>query len=166
MSVEVARSVDLPSYTPPEKGFKLTSNGGAIEEESTGLLKETPKDAPVELIKERYMNDGYVLVKGLLPVEAVRKMRKAYFDFVKCTGVLKEGTDPVDGIFVGGNPNKYGGPGSAATGEGTLDPQQIKFLTRATEAHYAEFYEEFQKSPGGLVGSSRCLSDKWLYRAV
>ncbi|TIB36441.1 hypothetical protein E3P86_02512 [Wallemia ichthyophaga] len=147
MSVEVARSVDLPVYTPPEKGFKLTSNGGAIEDENIGWLKETSKDAPVELIKERYIKDGYVLVKGLLPVEAVKNMRRAYFDFVKCTGVLKEGTDPVDGIFVGGDPKKYGGPGSAATGEGTLDPQQIEFLTKATEAHYADFYEEFQKIP-------------------
>ncbi|TIB73777.1 hypothetical protein E3Q06_01492 [Wallemia mellicola] len=155
MAAEVARNIELPNIhnnttgakEVPEKGYKLTSNGGPIDDKNVAFLKETAKDAPIDVIRERYENDGYVLVKGLLPIEVVRKMRRDYFEFVKCTGILKEGTDSVDGIFTGGPPNKFGGPGSANTGEGTLDPQQVEFLKRATEAHYSEFYDEFQKTP-------------------
>jgi phytanoyl-CoA hydroxylase len=47
-------------------------------------------------------------MKGVIPREKVLAMRKKYFEYVSSSGVLKEGTDPEDGIFCGGVPHKFG----------------------------------------------------------
>lgn len=47
-------------------------------------------------------------MKNVMPRERVLALRKQFFEYVAGSGVLKEGSDPTDGIFCGGDPHKFG----------------------------------------------------------
>jgi phytanoyl-CoA hydroxylase len=83
--------------------FKLHSSGGVIEPQFLGKLRPTSLDTPMEEIQKRYEDDGYVWLKGLLPPSDVWNARKEYFEFLSPTGLIKEDTDPKDGIYCGGD---------------------------------------------------------------
>lgn len=83
--------------------FKLHSSGGTIEVEAIGKLRPTYLDTPLQEIQKRYNEDGYVWLKGLLPPEDVWETRKNYFEFLAPTGLIKQGTDPKDGVYCGGD---------------------------------------------------------------
>ncbi|EQL03252.1 hypothetical protein G6O67_007798 [Ophiocordyceps sinensis] len=53
----------------------------------------------MELLRQRYANDGYVFLKHLLPRQDVLSAREAYFSSMSPSGFLKPGTAKVDGIF-------------------------------------------------------------------
>lgn len=83
--------------------LKLRSSGGIIEPHFLGKLRPTHLDTSMEEIRKRYEDDGYVWLKGLLPPSDVWDARKEYFRFLGPTGLIKEGTDPKDGIYCGGD---------------------------------------------------------------
>ena len=83
--------------------LKLRSFGGIIEPHFLGELQPTSTDAPMEEIRRRYEQDGHVWLKRLLPPFDVWNARKDYFEFLASTGLIKEGTDPKDGIYCGGD---------------------------------------------------------------
>ncbi|EAT91293.2 hypothetical protein SNOG_01644 [Parastagonospora nodorum SN15] len=102
-------------------------------------------------IRQRYSEDGYVLLKGLLPREDVLKAREEYFKMLRPSGVLKPGTEPVDGIFDSEKDSSdYPGIGAGAVGgNGRPGAETAEtFVNLALEAHYAEWYKEtFCKHP-------------------
>ena len=53
-----------------------SNEGQYIPTESVGLLKTTSIDEPIEEIRRRYEEDGYVWVKGIIPREDVLDMRE------------------------------------------------------------------------------------------
>ena len=81
--------------------FKLRSPGGIIEPRFLGRLQPTSTDTPMEEIRRQYEQDGYVWLKRLLPPFDVWNTRKDYFEFLASTGLIKEGTNPKDGIYCG-----------------------------------------------------------------
>lgn len=102
--------------------LRLESAGGPIKPDELGYLKSTPADMPLEEMRERFKKDGYLWVgvpvqrrlssisnggyeqvKGAIPREIVWQVRKDYFSYLQRFGLLKEGTDPVEGIFCGGD---------------------------------------------------------------
>lgn len=77
----------------------LAVNDGPLTSENAALLRPSDPSMPIEELRQRYEQDGYLFVKGLLPREDVLEMRRRYFDFLAPTGVLQQNTDPVEGIF-------------------------------------------------------------------
>lgn len=126
-------------------GEKLFVNDGLLRPEQVGALKPSSPDLPLDELRRRYSEDGYVFLKGLLPREDVLKAREEYFKMLEPSGVLQPGTAPVEGIFDSRkDPADYPGIGSGAAG-GNGKPgaeTAAKFVDLALEAHYADWYKE------------------------
>lgn len=138
---------DVPSFN----GEKLYVNDGLLRPEQVGQLKASSPVMPMAELRRRYDEDGYLFVKGLLPREDVLRAREQYFQMLAPSGVLKPGTQPVEGIF---DANKdaadFPGIGSGAVG-GNGKPggsTAEKFVDLALNAHYADWYKDiFCKHP-------------------
>ncbi|KAI5457512.1 hypothetical protein BGZ63DRAFT_365006 [Mariannaea sp. PMI_226] len=128
----------------PLEGYLV--NDGVLAKDEIGWLKKSSPSEPIETLRQRYEQDGYVFLKGLLPRETVLECRKAYFDFLKPTGVLKPGTDSVDGVFNTKNdgadfPSIGAGPDlDNRTGPGS-------FAGLVEQAHTEDFYLNFARHP-------------------
>lgn len=57
----------------------LAQNGGRIPTERVGLLKHTSASLPMNEMRQRLKQDGYLFVKGLIPREDVLDMRERYY---------------------------------------------------------------------------------------
>lgn len=123
----------------------LAASDGPLTSENAALLRPSEPSLPLEELRKRYDEDGYLFLKGVLPREDVLEVRKQYFELVAPTGVLKEDTDPVEGIF---NPNKsaedYPGIGAGHVGnnERPGGDKAAQFVDLAIEAHYKDWYLE------------------------
>jgi phytanoyl-CoA hydroxylase len=130
---------------------ELFVNDGPLRANQVGKLLESSPHLSMDELRCRYNADGYLFLKGLLPREDVLTARKEYFEMLSSTGVLKPGTEPVEGIF---NAEKdaadFPGIGAGAAG-GNGRPggdTAARFVELALEAHYADWYkEEFCKHP-------------------
>jgi hypothetical protein len=95
-------------------------------------------------MQRRYKEDGYLLVKNVLPREDVLRVRQEYFKKLVPTGCLAPNTNPVEGIF-DMTQNRFNFPGVGAgppdmTGS---DPEIAKqFNDLALEAHHEDWYNE------------------------
>ena len=54
----------------------LGQNGGRISSEKIGFLRPTPKNLPVEQLRQRLKEDGYLFVKDVIPREDVLDARE------------------------------------------------------------------------------------------
>ncbi|KAL4796408.1 hypothetical protein BDV19DRAFT_81245 [Aspergillus venezuelensis] len=123
----------------------LAVNDGPLTSENAALLRPSDPSLPLEELRARYEKDGYLFLKGILPREDVLECRRQYFTYLQPTQVLKDGTDPVQGIF---NPTKdpdhYPGIGAGAVGGNGRPGGELAdaFVDRAIEAHYKEWYAQ------------------------
>lgn len=76
----------------------LKSAYGQIEPHQLSWLKETPKDLPLEEMHQRFKEDGYLHIKGLLDRDEILNLRKAYFEFMKPAKLCVEGKEDI-GVF-------------------------------------------------------------------
>lgn len=136
---------------PSLHGEKLFVNDGLLQPSQVAELKKSSPDLPLDEIRRRYNEDGYIFLKGLLPREDVLRAREEYFKMLSPSGVLKPGTQPVEGIF---DPEKdaadFPGIGAGAAGANGRPGAETaqKFVDLALEAHYADWYKEtFCKHP-------------------
>ncbi|KAJ8115000.1 hypothetical protein OPT61_g3251 [Boeremia exigua] len=143
----VSPASDIPSF----QGEKLFVNDGLLGPNQVGALRQSSADMPMEVLQRRYNEDGYVFVKGLLPRQDVLKAREEYFSMLAPSGVLKPGTQPVEGVFnTEKNPQDYPGIGAGATGGNGRPGEETasQFVDLALQAHYADWYKEtFCKHP-------------------
>jgi phytanoyl-CoA hydroxylase len=144
-------ALSLEQEAPSLHGEKLFVNDGLLRADQVGELNESSPGLPMDELRRRYNEDGYLFLKGLLPKDDVLEARKEYFKMLSPTGVLKPGTQPVEGIFDSEkDAADFPGIGAgAAGGNGRpgADAAQ-KFVDLALEAHYAEWYKEtFCKHP-------------------
>jgi phytanoyl-CoA hydroxylase len=146
-----------PSCQEPWTGPQLYVNDGPLELDQVGSLKITTLDTPMEEIRRRYSEDGYVFLKQLLLREDVLKAREQYFQLLEPSGVLKLSTSPVQGIFnEAKDPLDY--PGIGAGGQDSngrpIGPHPEiagKFVDLALQAHGEDWYKEsFCKHPALL----------------
>jgi phytanoyl-CoA hydroxylase len=136
---------------PSLNGEKLFVNDGLLRPDQVGQMVESSPDLPIDELWRRYNEDGYVFLKGLLPKEDVLKAREEYFNMLAPSGVLKPGTQPVEGVFDDEkDAADFPGIGAGAVG-GNGKPGGVtaqKFVDLALEAHYADWYKEtFCKHP-------------------
>ncbi|KAH7412122.1 hypothetical protein DE146DRAFT_266608 [Phaeosphaeria sp. MPI-PUGE-AT-0046c] len=143
----ISSEQDIPSL----HGEKLFVNDGLLRPDQVGELRQSSPDMPLEEIRQRYNEDGYVFLKGLLPRQDVLKAREEYFKMLSPSGVLKPGTQAVDGIFdADKDAADFPGIGAgAAGGNGRPGAETAeKFVDLALQAHYADWYKEtFCKHP-------------------
>lgn len=125
-------------------------NDGPLPAEAIGTLDPVTLDTPIEEMQQRYLEDGYLLVKGVIPREDVLKVRQRYFEKLSPTGCLAPGTKPVEGVF-DTNKNRFNFPGVGAgppdkDADGNIrgsDPEiATMFNDLALEAHYEDWYKE------------------------
>lgn len=116
-----------------------------------GQLTPSSPDEPLDVLRQRYNENGYIYLKGLLPKASVLQAREAYFTHLSPSGVLKPGTQPVLGIFdCAKDCAAFPGIGAGAVG-GNQRPggdAGAIFVDRALEAHTMDWYAEtFCKHP-------------------
>lgn len=127
----------------PQQLPKLRSNYGEyLDESSVGRMKQTPIDTPMEEMRRRFEEDGYIWVKNVMPREDVNDMREAYFKHLEPTGILKPGTSPRKGIFDDtADPVAHNGVGGADL------PEAIERVNKLVSAHTMPFYLAFLEHP-------------------
>lgn len=52
------------------------NNGDRLDSDQVGLMQPTPKDAPLEEMRRKMKETGYVFVKNLIPREDVLHVRE------------------------------------------------------------------------------------------
>ena len=150
----------MPHAISPERQALQTNvqffvNDGALASDQIAPLKSTTLDTPIEEIRRRYRDDGYVFLKGLLPRADVLKARREYFELLSPSGVLAPDTEPVDGIF-DSLKDKLDFPGIGVSNKESNGGRPIgpnpdiasKFVDLALQAHTEPWYkDEFCKHP-------------------
>lgn len=122
----------------------LFVNDGELGPSQVAFLRKSTLDIPITELQRRFEEDGYLLVKQILPRDVVLRTREEYFKFLEPTGVLKPGTKPIDGIFDPEN-DRLAFPGigaGAAGGNGHPGAHAARFVDRALKAHYQDWYSE------------------------
>ncbi|KAM6524557.1 hypothetical protein FALCPG4_010166 [Fusarium falciforme] len=129
--------------TPTIDNVELYVNDGLLAPSEVTKLRVSYPDEPLEELYQRYITEGYVFVKGLLPREDVLAAREAYFTSMAPSGVLKPGTNTVDGIFDdSADPADYPGIGAGSfknSRPGETNKAEI-FVDAALKAHTEPWY--------------------------
>jgi phytanoyl-CoA hydroxylase len=68
--------VERSTCEPTEVPVLRSQSGTPIDSELIGHLRPTAIDTPLEEMRRRFREDGYVFVKGLLPRDDVLDMRE------------------------------------------------------------------------------------------
>lgn len=130
---------------------QLFVNDGPLDPSEVARLRPSKPDLPLDELRRRYNQDGYLFLKGVIPREDVLKVREDYFNFLAPSGVLKEGTTPAAGIFDSSkDPALFPGIGAGAAGGNTdaHDQDTTDFTQLALQAHGEDWYaEKFCKHP-------------------
>lgn len=89
----------IPRFQEP-----LQSNGFALEmrPERLGWLEPSSPSEPIQTLQDRFLERGFVWLKNLLPREDVLEFRRHLFTAFLETGLLAPGSDPLDGLYAGG----------------------------------------------------------------
>lgn len=79
------------------------SNSSVLEmtPERLGWLVPTDAGLPLAHIKDIYHEQGYVWLKGFFERRAILAFRRDFFTAFKETGLLSQGSDPVEGLYGG-----------------------------------------------------------------
>ena len=73
-TVTIAKTATPSDRTVPVVG----SNQGKVDPQYIKWLRPTPRDTPLDEMRKRLADDGYLFVKGLLPREDVLNVRREY----------------------------------------------------------------------------------------
>ncbi|KAF5679450.1 phytanoyl hydroxylase [Fusarium heterosporum] len=131
------------SATPTIDKVELHVNDDLLAPTEVAKLQPSSPDEPLDVLYQRYITNGYLLVKGLLPREDVLAAREQYFKSMSPSGVLKPGTEPVEGIFDdSADPADYPGIGAGSGNNskpGETNKSEI-FVNAALKAHTEPWY--------------------------
>lgn len=132
----------MPHATTAVESTPLYVNDGLLDPQDVSSLRASFPNEPIGDLRQRYQEDGYLFLKGLLPREDVLKARKAYFTFLAPSGVLAPNTAAVNGIF-NSTRDKLDYPG---IGAGSTDangrPRGGLFVDLALKAHTEPWYKD------------------------
>ncbi|GFZ52292.1 hypothetical protein JCM24511_10065 [Saitozyma sp. JCM 24511] len=123
------------------KQLQLEGNeGGPIPLSSLAWLKPLPASASDDELRSAYYRDGVVHITGVMDREKVLDTRERFFSHLAQSGVLKEGSSPREGIFRGGDPSLFAGPGTVTF---NTSVQANEYLRLSTEAGRMDFIDNF-----------------------
>ncbi|KAL8997802.1 MAG: hypothetical protein Q9188_006241 [Gyalolechia gomerana] len=140
-SVDVLHTPGIPTKENRSHFLpNLRSNrGDYVDQSATGWMRSTQPDTPVEGMRKRFKEDGYIWVKKVIPRDDVYDMRERYFSQFSHTGMLHPEKSPRDGIFnASSDPNAHEGIGG-------LPEDTTKQLLNA--AHADPVYRTFLAHP-------------------
>jgi ectoine hydroxylase-related dioxygenase (phytanoyl-CoA dioxygenase family) len=80
----------------------LNSNGYTLPPQLLGRLAPTDPSRPLEELRAQYRAQGYLWLKQILDRDEVMAFRRRFFAAFAESGLLAPGSDPVDGIYSGG----------------------------------------------------------------
>jgi hypothetical protein len=106
-----------------------------IPTDGLGWLKPFPADVGDDILREELETKGVVHVRRVMPRDFVLEMRrkwvlpieiadKRWFEYTAPSGILAPGTEPLDGIYSGLDPDQFVGPDNA----GYLDEKRDEGL--------------------------------------
>jgi phytanoyl-CoA hydroxylase len=73
----IPQNENIAAHVPRDPPAVRWNGGRPSKPDSTlGWLRETLKDTPIVEMRRRYEEDGYILIKGLIPREVVLDMRE------------------------------------------------------------------------------------------
>jgi phytanoyl-CoA hydroxylase len=72
----MATTVLRPQSVPPLPHYIPANEDTRIPQAQLGWMRTTPRDTPIEEMKARLKEDGYVHVKRVIPRDDVLKMRE------------------------------------------------------------------------------------------
>ncbi|GMK59219.1 hypothetical protein CspeluHIS016_0702340 [Cutaneotrichosporon spelunceum] len=92
----------------------LTGAVGDLDPAQTAWLPSFPASTPDDVLQKELETKGVVHIRGVMPREFVLAARAKFFTHLAPTGLLKEGSAPVDGLWRSeADANDYVGPASA-----------------------------------------------------
>ncbi|KAF2763018.1 hypothetical protein EJ05DRAFT_495860 [Pseudovirgaria hyperparasitica] len=132
------------SHNPPSHNTYHV-NDGPLQPHQTGILRPSRPDLPLDELRRRYQEDGYLFLKGLLHRTDILQARAAYFTHLAPSNILKPGTNAVEGIFNTSNhAAHFPGIGAGSTDEngrpGGADA--ARFVDLALAAHTQGWYKD------------------------
>ncbi|KAK6371392.1 hypothetical protein LTS17_009123 [Exophiala oligosperma] len=136
----------MPAVTLPD----IQLSDGPLLPDQLGWLRPSDPNTPIELLRERFKEDHYLFLKGLLPRAHVLKARESYFRLLSASGVLKPGTAPIEGIFDQTNDlsNFAGLSSRVADLRKPKSERAATFADLTARAHTEKWYtEQFCKHP-------------------
>lgn len=71
-----------------------------------GWLTPTDPASPMEALRARYRQDGYLWLKGVLDRAEVLAFRRRYFEAMAEAGLIAAGSDPTLGLYGGGGEDR------------------------------------------------------------
>lgn len=150
MKLDMAAAVHSPlnpvamtTTTTTELPQICSNEGPHISPTGVDWLRPSDPDTPLDELRRRFREDGYVWIKHLLPREDVLDMREAYFRpfGTEEIDLLKPDTSAREGIFnEAQNPLAHGGIG------GAFPPEQRE-VELLTAAHRSPEYLKFLEHP-------------------
>lgn len=147
--VSTIPSTNMPHAETPEptiSGVPLFVNDGLLSPSEVLPLRVSHPSEPLDTLRARFDADGHLLLRGLLPRDDVQRARKAYFDALAHTGVLKPDTPAVEGRFDDAKPaSDFPGLGAGqdtagANGRPGSSETAAAFIDAAFEQHTAPWY--------------------------
>ena len=123
---------------------ELVSNGYklAMTPERLGWLEPSDPSRPLSQLWDQFQEEGYLYLKGILDRASVLEFRERFFCALLDTGLLADGSQPVDGIY------------SGRKEEGGLARQKLTEIARwayyeafCLSAPIREFYERVLGGP-------------------
>ena len=100
---EVLSSPQVTFLTSPHSfrpvPLQKTNYGSHIDPKMVGWLEPTSKATPISEIRARYMRDGYVWIRNVIPRSDVLDVRERYFNALSPTSILEPESSPREGIF-------------------------------------------------------------------
>jgi phytanoyl-CoA hydroxylase len=150
MKMHLTETTTKCNWSHTEVQEKLFVNDGPLHPSEIAYLRPSDPSLPLQELRKRYNDDGYLFLKHLLPRPAVLKAREEYFQFLAPSGVLAPSTPPIRGIFDAAKDTAlFPGIGAGGAGaNGHPGAQAGVFVDLAIEAHAQEWYtEEFCKLP-------------------
>ncbi|KAL5363942.1 hypothetical protein BJX96DRAFT_178526 [Aspergillus floccosus] len=134
----------IPSQSPLPVSLPngLGQNGGCVDLDHLDRLRPSPSSLPLDEMRRRLQEDGYLFVKGLIPREDVLDARENYFKAYADTSLLAPNTSPRDGIF---NPASHADLHKGIGGNGLpADPVEAQILI---DTHKDPQYRAFVEHP-------------------
>ncbi|KXH51319.1 phytanoyl-CoA hydroxylase [Colletotrichum nymphaeae SA-01] len=132
-----------PDAPPTINGVQLHVNDDLLSANEVEPLIQSHLTEDFDVLRQRYRQHGYLLIKNLIPREDVLSARESYFNSLAPSGVIKPGTSPREGIFDDAkSAADYPGIGAGSVknaAPGETDRSEI-FTEAALKAHTEDWY--------------------------
>lgn len=96
-TVDVLSASGVASYEPKDRTPQLPSlrsnQGSYVDQSSTGWMRSTPTGTPLQEMRRRFREDGYIWVKNVIPREDVYDMREQYVSTLRILQIADGGAN-------------------------------------------------------------------------